>query len=442
MQDAPGFNLSGATAEAVDLFGQGVRAFALAYRDAAGLFDAALGVAPRFAMAKLGKCWMFALANDALVVGSARALLAETRTLELTDPEKTHVAALMHAVEGHRGAAVALLDRHLMTYPFDLLAHYAAMLLDAFQGRFPAVRDRSARALPRWSKSQPNYGILLSFYSFGLEEAGNYERAEETARAAAELEPFGYWPHHAVSHVLEMTGRPDEGLAWMAAREPFWSTPDNVNRVHIWWHKALYHIELGQHVAALDIYDGPILTTQKPFGISLTNATALLWRLETLGCAAGNRWEQLAGLWKDHADGRLCVFADVHAAMTALRADRYNDVERLLTAMQATAADNTESAPVYRDVGLPVVRGLMAYHRGAYGQAVEHLLPARVDLWKLGGSFAQRDVIDWTLTEAATRAGQSDVALSLTYERMGARPESVPNRRFLRQAEAIGSRVP
>lgn len=84
----------------------------------------------------------------------------------------------------------------------------------------------------------------------------------------------------------------------------------------------------------------------------------------------------------------------------------------------------------------------MAYHRGAYGQAVEHLLPARVDLWKLGGSFAQRDVIDWTLTEAATRAGQSDVALSLTYERMGARPESVPNRRFLRQAEAIGSRVP
>ena len=35
----------------------------------------------------------------------------------------------------------------------DLLAHFAALILDAFQGRFPFVRDRSARALPFWPKS-------------------------------------------------------------------------------------------------------------------------------------------------------------------------------------------------------------------------------------------------------------------------------------------------
>jgi hypothetical protein len=47
---------------------------------------------------------------------------------------------------------------------------------------------------------------------------GDFAQAEDVSRAAAELEPQGYWPHHAVSHVLEMTGRPEQGLAWMNER--------------------------------------------------------------------------------------------------------------------------------------------------------------------------------------------------------------------------------
>jgi hypothetical protein len=67
------------------------------------------------------------------------------------------------------------------------------------------------------------------------------------------------------------------------------------------------------------------------------------------------------------------------------------------------------------------------------------LLPVRFDLWQIGGSHAQRDVVDWTLTEAAVRAGQRDIALSLAYERLATRPRSAPNRRFFRQAEAIAA---
>jgi len=44
-----------------------------------------------------------------------------------------------------------------MRYPFDLVAHQAAALMDGFLGRFHWVRDRSARALPLWSKDQPGY---------------------------------------------------------------------------------------------------------------------------------------------------------------------------------------------------------------------------------------------------------------------------------------------
>jgi tetratricopeptide (TPR) repeat protein len=439
MRDAQGHELSGATTEAIAHFDRAVRAFTLVCGDAGGLYDAARKAAPDLVMAYLGKAWPLTLANDCIMVLAARALLDTARTLPMNDRERAHFAALSHAVKGHRAAAVAILDRHLMSHPFDLVAHMASLQLDGHLGRFHLARDRSARALPLWSKVQQSYGIMLSFYSFGLEEAEDYARAEDTARAAAELEPFGYWPHHCVTHVMEMTGRPKDGLVWMQQREPLWSTKDNVNRVHIWWHKALFHVELGEYVAALQIYDGPILAAMRPASMSICNASALLWRLETLGCEAGDRWQHLATLWDGHADGTLCVFPDIHAAMAELRAGHAAALQRRLTAMRATAADGTELASVYRDIGLPVVEGLVAFHHGHYAQAVEHLLPARVDLWKMGGSRAQRDVIDWTLAEAAVRAGQRDVALSLAHERLGTRPESVPNRRFLRAAEALAA---
>jgi tetratricopeptide (TPR) repeat protein len=439
MRDAQGHELSGATTEAVGYLDRAVRAFALIYGDAVGLYDTALKASPMLVMAYLGKAWPLSLGNDPLMAVSAQSLLDKARDLPMNERERTHLAALSHAVKGHRASAVAILDRHLMNYPFDLVAHMAALQMDGHLGRFPWARDRSARALPRWSKEQESYGIIQSFYAFGLEEAGEYARAEEAARAAAELELFGYWPHHCVSHVMEMMGRPKDGLAWTEEREPFWSSKDNLNRVHIWWHKSLFHVELGQYDAALEIYDRPLLATMRPASMSICNAAALLWRLDTLGCSLGDRWQQLAAKWDGHADGKLYVFPDIHAAMSELRAGDIGAFERRRRAMRKTAADGTELGAIYRDIGLPVMEGLLAFHSGAYDQAVEHLLPARFDLWKMGGSNAQRDVIDWTLTEAAIRAGQRDVALSMAHERLATRPHSAPNRRFLQEAIAIAA---
>ncbi len=107
--------------------------------------------------------------------------------------------------------------------------------------------------------------------------------------------------------------------------------------------------------------------------------------------------------------------------------------------MRDTAASEVEAAPLYRDVGIPLVEGLMAFHRGDYAQTVALLQPVRFDLWQIGGSHAQRDIVDWTLTEAALRADQRDVALSMAYERLGTRPRSVVNRDFLRRAERIAA---
>jgi tetratricopeptide (TPR) repeat protein len=439
MQDAQGQTISGATAEAVAHYIQAARAFNLGYGDAPALFDAAREASPDFVMAHLAKAWMFALANDPSVLVHAQSLVETAASLSMNERERNHLAALQQVLAGARGAAVSTLDALLMRYPFDLVAHQAATLLDGYLGRFRWVRDRSARALPFWSKDMPGYGGMLAFHGFGLEEAGDYARAEDESRAAAELEPHSFWPHHTVAHVMEMTGRPEDGLGWMVARQPFWSAPENVTQVHIWWHKSLFHLELGQYTEALAIYDGPLLDTLRPLALNLCNASALLWRLAMLGHDVSDRWRDLLPQWEGHADGKTLMFNDLHAAMAELGSGQTELVERRLGWMRETAAGNAELASCYRDVGIPLVEGFTAFHRGAYQQALDRLLPVRFDLWRIGGSNAQRDVVDWTLAEAAVRAGLRDVAASLANERLGLRPRSAVNRNLLRRAELIAA---
>jgi hypothetical protein len=154
-RDAQGHDMTGATPEAAELFDKAVRAFTLSYGDTVGLFEAARKAAPGFAMAHIGKAWVLASANDAVLVKGARPLMDQAKSLPLNDRERSHLAALEHAVRGHRSSILAVLDPHLMHYPRDLLAHFAAMIASAFNGQFHTVRDRSARALARWSPSDP-----------------------------------------------------------------------------------------------------------------------------------------------------------------------------------------------------------------------------------------------------------------------------------------------
>ena len=161
IRDAQGHHLSGATEAAATAYDQAVRAFNLVHGDAIGLFEEAQQAAPDFAMAHLGKAWVFAVANDPASADQGRDL---GRNRPAADVERARGGPPRRALpfgRGARAAAVAVLDRHLMRYPFDLVAHQGAALIDGFLGRFPWVRDRSARALPLWSKDQPGYGTLL-----------------------------------------------------------------------------------------------------------------------------------------------------------------------------------------------------------------------------------------------------------------------------------------
>jgi len=232
IKDLQGHSLSGATDEAATLYGKAVRAFNLLHGDPIALLAEAMSAAPDFAMAYILKAHLLALATEPDAVEQAKATIAEVKKLRLNEREAGHIAALDHVVAGEWTAAATALDRHSMSFPHDLVALQVGHQMDFFRTNARDLRDRIARALPAWSPDLPGYSILLGMYSFGLEETGDYLRAEEMGRRAVSLEPLDSWAHHAVAHVMEMQGRAQDGIGWMIAREPHWSADANFFKVH------------------------------------------------------------------------------------------------------------------------------------------------------------------------------------------------------------------
>ncbi|RTR01089.1 tetratricopeptide repeat protein [Halomonas nitroreducens] len=432
--DRQGNPLSGATPAAVAAFDEAVTAFNLYRGDPVARVDQAIAEAPAFAMAHLLKAWLFAVATEPEAAAQARAIAASARRLALNEREASLLAALERLLQGNWTAAALALDHHNVAFPRDLVALQCGHLLDFYRANARDLRDRIARVLPRWSAELPGYSILLGMHAFGLEETGDYARAEAQGRRAVELEPRDCWAHHAVAHVMEMQGRAEDGIGWMTTREPYWSGDDNFFRVHNWWHHALYYLDLGRVDEALALYDGPVRQDRSGVALDMIDASALLWRLTLLGCDLAGHWQELADTWDRHADGRLYPFNDWHAVMAYLGAGREQDVARILAAFRSPEEPSAEVARWTRDIGLPLVQGFVAYWHGDYRLAAQQLHAARFIANRFGGSHAQRDVIDWTLTEAALRGGLHDLAAALAHERLALKPHSWVNRDFLARA--------
>ena len=437
--DAQGNAVSGGTPEAVDYLDQAIRAFTIGHRDALALLDAAASAAPDMPMAPIAKAYILGLALDPKLVVMARSLADRVRSGPMNAREHALLGVLDLALSGQRRAGITALDAHLMDHPRDLLAHFSGLYSETLLGRAPLVRDRAERAMPFWSADTPGFAVFRTTYAFGLEEAGSYARAEDEARAAIAQEPHLYFAHHTVAHCMEMTGRPEAGVAFSREREPFWASAESGGQGHIWWHTSLFHLELDQFDEALKLYDGPLMRTVRPIGFSLSDPAALLWRLDTLGCDVGRRWQDLLPRWDGHADGRSMVFTDMHAAMTELRSGNEALAEARLATMRHTAAGTGETASLYAEVGVPLVESLIAFHRGAYDAYIDLLFPLRAEIWRIGGSNAQRDIVEWTLTVAALRAGRKTLAQGLVYGRLAARPQSLVNREFQRTADRLAA---
>lgn len=392
---------------------------------------------PDFPLARCLKTAFLLYQHQRALRPKVGAELTRLESLTLNPREQAHAEALAAWRDGRLNAAAERWERLLLDHPRDLLALKLSQDLRFFLGQGPQIRDGVARLLPAWDSSLPGYGYLLGMYAFGLQECADYQHAEGSGRQALALNRYDAWAVHAVAHVMEMQGRREEGIAWLAERRSDWAE-DNFFAVHQWWHLSLFYFDLCRHDELLAVYDREIGPKAATLLLHQVDASAALWRLHLAGVDSGERAAALAELWQPQADNAVNVFNDSHAMMCfALTGDRAS-AARLLAAQQTPAddddVDHATALIVYR-AGLAVNQALWAFGREDYRRAVELLLPIRYALPLLGGSHAQRDVYLLTLLEALLRSGQQRVGAALLAERAALRPHSPYDQCMLERAK-------
>jgi len=237
--------------------------------------------------------------------------------------EQLHVKAIKQLADGYLNEACSVWEKILLNHPNDILA--IRLVQDGYYhlGQPVQIRDCIARILPEWNASMQHFGYLLGMYSFGLCESGDYELADRNARKSLEINGNDAWATHALAHVLEMTGQPEEGLQFLQTTADNWQHQSTL-ACHLNWHSAIYHIEKGDYSSALDLFDNMIISSAKKgeseSSFNIADASSLLYRLSLEGCDVGNRWQELLTPSHQHMDDHLSTFYDMHYLLTFLGA--------------------------------------------------------------------------------------------------------------------------
>jgi hypothetical protein len=438
MKDFAGYELSGASARSRDLLEQGLHELRCYIGDPVATVEKALAESPALVMGHVLKAYLHLTGTEPAALPVARDAHRSGIAVAANDREQRHLLAVGHLIDGQWRAAGRVLEDLSVEYPRDALALQTGHLIDFFTGDSRMLRDRIARALPAWSRGMTGYHALLGMHAFGLEETGDYPRAEAQGRLSVELEPRDTWGQHAVAHVMEMQGRRREGIAWMRGNPDAWSR-DSFFAVHNWWHVALFHLGLGEIDEAVALFDGPVYGKASGVVLEMIDASAMLWRLQLLGVDVGNRWDAVARNWEPIASAGNYAFNDMHAMMAFVGAGRAKAAGAVLEAQRAAMDAAGDNADFTREVGHAATRAIKAFGDGDYAGTVRLLRPIRNYAHRFGGSHAQRDLLDLTIIEAASRAGQDRLAAALRAERASARPDALPVVKPMRSGKLVAA---
>jgi tetratricopeptide (TPR) repeat protein len=380
---------------------------------------ALLKAAPGFALGQACKGMFYLLLGRSELIPTAReALAAAQANYEDALPrERLYIDALEIWMAGRLSGAIAKMEQVLRDHPQDSLAMKLSHSIRFVLGDGVGMRRSIERIMPAYDTRHPGQGYLLGCHAFSLEETGAYEKAGNTGRQALWTAPDDAWGLHAVAHVHDMTGNAKAGLEWLEGREAAWSHCNNF-RYHVWWHKALMHLDLGQTDQVLDLYDREIRSDKTDDYRDISNGTSLLMRLELDGIDVGNRWEELSELSANRTEDGCLIFADLHYLLALAGHDQQAATTRLVQRIHADAKNRPdETGQRMATPGCSMASGLEAFGDGNYASAFANLAQARGSLQLAGGSHAQRDVFERITIDAGLRAGQLDAVEAILDDR-------------------------
>ena len=171
---------------------------------------------------------------------------------------------------------------------------------------------------------------------------------------------------------------------------------------HLSWHVALWQLELGDYEAAMRTYlkaVHPGASWGPPINV-ISDAASFLWRAELAGRPRDyGRWHEVSEYGSKNFPAAGLAFADVHKALAYAATGDAPALETLLGQLrEREKAGKLLAGPIVP----ALAEGFGAFARKDYVKALALLEPCMAEHERIGGSRAQRRLIDLTL--AATRA--------------------------------------
>jgi tetratricopeptide (TPR) repeat protein len=406
----------------------------LAYETKAGSVLAAADADADAVIANVyaGFSWMFleaagARRNAARYLRRAQAALTGANAREVM-----LVRQLEQWIAGDVPAVQSIGDEIVSRWPTDLASVKLHQYFSFNRGDAAQMLRIAEVALPANGGNAHMHGML----AFGYEQMHRIAEAEAAARKALAIKAKEPWAQHALAHVMLSSGRTREGVDFLAEASRTWVDLNSFMYTHNWWHKALFHISLGDEQAVFDAYDNHVWGIAPDYSQDQVGAVSLLARMEVAGMDVGNRWEDVAERMKGRATDTLLPFLTLQYLYGLARAER-DEAVTLMAAIEARAAASAGFDRVaWHDVALPAARGMVAHARGDFAGAAKWLSIANPRLQQIGGSHAQRDLFGQLLLDAHMKTGNWQVAQQMLEMRRTWDPDGVPLARMLAETRA------
>jgi Tfp pilus assembly protein PilF len=394
MIDDLGLCLSCQSPAAVLAYNRALDARLHAWTGTEAALDEALREAPDFALAHALRALQAAMYMRRAEVGPAIEA-AQFHASAATERERSQVAVAAEALQGGAAAALEAALSHVARWPTDAVV--AGMLLGAYGMLAMSGRlDHDAARLALLRQLRPHYPAdhawILGHLGWACIEAGELDEGlEHTQRSLALRRANGNMAHVMMHGHFE---RHDAaaGLAFIEAWLPIYPE-DGMLFGHLHWHAALCEIDLGHAGAAMGRLVQQMLRrvdAAPPLG-GMADAASMLWRLRLLG-REGLPWAAAAAFAERWFPTGGNVFAELHLAMLAAgRGDRAA-LDAGSVRLRAIADKGHAEAPV----ALHWNAALGALMAGDAAAAKDELRACRAESVRLGGSHAQRTVVDLT----------------------------------------------
>lgn len=386
--------------------------------------DEAIAADPDFALPYAARARFHAIRAEVTEARAKVAKAVEIAARNGTERERSHVEVLSLAINGQTAKALTAALAHTDQWPRDIVI--LSLPLGAFGlFAFSGIADHDQARVDLCERHARHFDAddwwFLTYRGWSHGENGNVELGRSLTQRALELRRHNVNAVHAVAHVLYEAGANDDAEAIIHGWLPEYG-PTGVLHNHIAWHAALIALERGDTDRALAIYNenvAPPVATGVPINV-VSDTASFLWRVQAYGHAVPE------GLWDDaakYASGYFkqagFPFADVHMALIAAATGNEAALgERVDALAKMIEARTLPAGPV-----VPAIcRAALAFAEENYALCTEILEPVAHEAVRIGGSGAQREIVEDTLLVSLMRSGEAAKARALLDKRLHRRP--------------------